>query len=205
MKHARQMDMIQGPIFSKLIVFSIPVILSGVLQLLFNAADVIVVGRFTGSRALAAVGSTSSLINLLINLFLGISIGANVLVGQYIGARDVENAQKAIHTGILFSLFGGLFMGVFGFFAAGTLLSWMATPEDVLPLSTIYMQIYFIGLPSLLIYDFGNALLRAVGDTKRPLYFLMISGMVNVVLNLIFVIVFDWGVAGVATERSLPK
>lgn len=171
MKHARQMDMIQGPIFSKLIVFSIPVILSGVLQLLFNAADVIVVGRFTGSRALAAVGSTSSLINLLINLFLGISIGANVLFGQYIGARDVENAQKAVHTGILFALFGGLFMGVFGFFAAGTLLSWMATPEDVLPLSTIYMQIYFIGLPSLLIYDFGTALLRAVGDTKRPLYF----------------------------------
>ena len=144
MKHARQMDMIQGPIFSKLIVFSIPVILSGVLQLLFNAADVIVVGRFTGSRALAAVGSTSSLINLLINLFLGISIGANVLVGQYIGARDVENAQKAVHTGILFALFGGLFMGVFGFFAAGTLLSWMATPEDVLPLSTIYMQIYLM-------------------------------------------------------------
>lgn len=205
MKHARQMDMIQGPIFSKLIVFSIPVILSGVLQLLFNAADVIVVGRFTGSRALAAVGSTSSLINLLINLFLGISIGANVLVGQYIGARDVENAQKAIHTGILFALFGGLFMGVFGFFAAGTLLSWMATPEDVLPLSTIYMQIYFIGLPSLLIYDFGTALLRAVGDTKRPLYFLMISGMVNVVLNLIFVIVFDWGVAGVATATIVAE
>lgn len=205
MKHARQMDMIQGPIFSKLIVFSIPVILSGVLQLLFNAADVIVVGRFTGSRALAAVGSTSSLINLLINLFLGISIGANVLVGQYIGARDVENAQKAVHTGILFALFGGLFMGVFGFFASGTLLSWMATPEDVLPLSTIYMQIYFIGLPSLLIYDFGTALLRAVGDTKRPLYFLMISGMVNVVLNLIFVIVFDWGVAGVATATIVAE
>lgn len=205
MKSTRQLDMVQGPIFRKLIVFSIPVILSGILQLLFNAADVIVVGRFTGSEALAAVGSTSSLINLLINLFLGISIGANVLVGQYIGARDYENSQKTVHTGILFALFGGLLMGTFGFLAAGTLLTWMATPDNVLPLSTTYMQIYFIGLPSLLVYDFGAALLRAIGDTKRPLYFLLISGLVNVVLNLFFVIGFDMGVAGVALATIIAE
>lgn len=205
MKKTRQIDMVQGPLLSKLILFSIPVVLSGVLQLLFNAADVIVVGRFTGKEALAAVGSTSSLINLLINLFLGISVGANVLVGQYIGARDRENCQKTVHTGILFALFGGLFVGVFGFLAAGTLLTWMATPVNVLPLSTTYMQIYFIGLPALLIYDFGAALLRAIGDTRRPLYFLVISGIVNVVLNLYFVIVWNMGVAGVALATIISE
>ncbi|WP_297238377.1 MATE family efflux transporter [uncultured Faecalicoccus sp.] len=205
MKNTRQIDMVQGPIFRKLIFFSIPVILSGILQLLFNAADVIVVGRFSGSEALAAVGSTSSLINLLINLFLGISIGANVLVGQYIGARDIENCQKTVHTGILFALFGGLAMGIFGFLMAPVLLTWMATPPNVLPLSTTYMQIYFIGLPALLVYDFGAALLRAIGDTKRPLYFLLISGIINVCLNLFFVLGFNMGVAGVAIATIISE
>lgn len=194
----RQMDMIQGPIFSKLVRFSIPVIASGILQLLFNTADVIVVGRFSGSQALAAVGSTSSLINLLINLFLGISIGANVLVGQYIGAKDEPNARKTVHTGILFAFCGGIFMAMFGFFLSSTFLQMMSTPSDVLPLSTLYMKIYFLGLPALLVYDFGAALLRAIGDTKRPLYFLSISGIINVILNLCLVIFFGLGVAGVA-------
>lgn len=205
MKKTRQVDMVQGPLLPKLILFSVPVVLSGVLQLLFNAADVIVVGRFTGKEALAAVGSTSSLINLLINLFLGISVGANVLVGQYIGAKDRENCQKTVHTGIMFAFFGGLFVGVFGFLAAGTLLTMMATPANVLPLSTTYMQIYFIGLPALLVYDFGAALLRAVGDTRRPLYFLVISGIINVVLNLYFVIVWEMGVAGVALATIISE
>ncbi len=205
MKKTRQVDMVQGPLLPKLILFSVPVVLSGVLQLLFNAADVIVVGRFTGKEALAAVGSTSSLINLLINLFLGISVGANVLVGQYIGAKDRENCQKTVHTGIMFAFFGGLFVGIFGFLAAGTLLTMMATPANVLPLSTTYMQIYFIGLPALLVYDFGAALLRAVGDTRRPLYFLVISGIINVVLNLYFVIVWKMGVAGVALATIISE
>lgn len=205
MKKTKQVDMVQGPLLPKLILFSVPVVLSGVLQLLFNAADVIVVGRFTGKEALAAVGSTSSLINLLINLFLGISVGANVLVGQYIGAKDRENCQKTVHTGIMFAFFGGLFVGIFGFLAAGTLLTMMATPANVLPLSTTYMQIYFIGLPALLVYDFGAALLRAVGDTRRPLYFLVISGIINVVLNLYFVIVWKMGVAGVALATIISE
>ena len=205
MKKTRQVDMVQGPLLPKLILFSVPVVLSGVLQLLFNAADVIVVGRFTGKEALAAVGSTSSLINLLINLFLGISVGANVLVGQYIGAKDRENCQKTVHTGIMFAFFGGLFVEIFGFLAAGTLLTMMATPANVLPLSTTYMQIYFIGLPALLVYDFGAALLRAVGDTRRPLYFLVISGIINVVLNLYFVIVWKMGVAGVALATIISE
>ena len=205
MKKTRQVDMVQGPLLPKLILFSVPVVLSGVLQLLFNAADVIVVGRFTGKEALAAVGSTSSLINLLINLFLGISVGANVLVGQYIGAKDRENCQKTVHTGIMFAFFVGFFVGIFGFLAAGTLLTMMATPANVLPLSTTYMQIYFIGLPALLVYDFGAALLRAVGDTRRPLYFLVISGIINVVLNLYFVIVWEMGVAGVALATIISE
>ena len=200
-----QVDMCNGPIFKKLIIFAIPLILSGCLQLLFNAADIIVVGRFTGSEALAAVGSTSALINLLVNLFIGISVGANVVLGKYIGARDDENASKTVHTAIFISIVGGIFMIFIGFFFSKPLLELMATPEDVIDLSSLYMRIYFMGMPFFMLYNFGAAILRSIGDTKRPLYFLLISGIINVVFNLFFVIVFHLGVAGVALATMISE
>lgn len=200
-----QVDMCNGPIFKKLIIFAIPLILSGCLQLLFNAADIIVVGRFTGSEALAAVGSTSALINLLVNLFIGISVGANVVLGKYIGARDDENASKTVHTAIFISIVGGIFMIFIGFFFSKPLLELMATPEDVIDLSSLYMRIYFVGMPFFMLYNFGAAILRSIGDTKRPLYFLLISGIINVVFNLFFVIVFHLGVAGVALATMISE
>lgn len=200
-----QVDMCNGPIFKKLIIFAIPLILSGCLQLLFNAADIIVVGRFTGSEALAAVGSTSALINLLVNLFIGISVGANVVLGKYIGARDDENASKTVHTAIFISIVGGIFMIFIGFFFSKPLLELMATPEDVIDLSSLYMRIYFVGMSFFMLYNFGAAILRSIGDTKRPLYFLLISGIINVVFNLFFVIVFHMGVAGVALATMISE
>ena len=199
------MDMCNGPLLKKIILFAIPLMLSGVLQLLFNAADVIVVGRFTGNEALAAVGSTSSLINLLINLFVGVSVGANVLLGKHIGARDEENASKTVHTAVTFALVVGIAMIVVGFFLSRPLLELMGTPEDVINLSVLYMRIYFVGMPAFMFYNFGAALLRAVGDTKRPLYFLTLSGIINVIFNLIFVIVFHMGVAGVALATIISE
>lgn len=200
-----QVDMCNGPIFKKIIVFAIPLILSGCLQLLFNAADIIVVGRFSGSQALAAVGSTSALINLLVNLFIGISVGANVVLGKYIGAHDEKNASKTVHTAIYISIVGGLFMIFVGYFLSKPLLELMATPEDVINLSVLYMRIYFVGMPVFMLYNFGAAILRAIGDTKRPLYFLLISGLINIVFNLIFVIVFKLGVAGVAMATVISE
>lgn len=199
------MDMCNGPLLKKIILFAIPLMLSGVLQLLFNAADVIVVGRFTGNEALAAVGSTSSLINLLINLFVGVSVGANVLLGKHIGARDEENASKTVHTAVTFALVVGIAMIFVGFFLSRPLLELMGTPEDVINLSVLYMRIYFVGMPSFMFYNFGAALLRAVGDTKRPLYFLTLAGIINVIFNLIFVIVFHMGVAGVALATIISE
>lgn len=199
------MDMCNGPLLKKIILFAIPLMLSGVLQLLFNAADVIVVGRFTGNEALAAVGSTSSLINLLINLFVGVSVGANVLLGKHIGARDEENASKTVHTAVTFALIVGIAMIFVGFFLSRPLLELMGTPEDVINLSVLYMRIYFAGMPAFMFYNFGAALLRAVGDTKRPLYFLTLAGIINVIFNLIFVIVFHMGVAGVALATIISE
>lgn len=200
-----EINMCSGPLFKKIILFSIPLMLSGILQLLFNAADVVVVGRFSGSQSLAAVGSTSSLINLLINLFVGMSVGANVLLGQYIGARDFDNASKTVHTAMCFSLVGGLVMIFVGLFLSRPLLQMMETPVDVIDLSVLYMRIYFLGMPALMFYNFGAAVLRAVGDTKRPLYFLTLSGIVNVLFNLVFVIVFHMGVAGVALATIIAE
>ena len=199
------MDMCNGPLLKKIILFAIPLMLSGVLQLLFNAADVIVVGRFTGNEALAAVGSTSSLINLLINLFVGVSVGANVLLGKHIGARDEENASKTVHTAVTFALVVGIAMIFVGFLLSRPLLELMGTPEDVINLSVLYMRIYFVGMPAFMFYNFGAALLRAVGDTKRPLYFLTLAGIINVIFNLIFVIVFHMGVAGVALATIISE
>ena len=198
MSQSYEIDMCHGPLFSRLIVFAIPLILSGILQLLFNAADIIVVGRFTGSHALAAVGSTSSLINLLVNLFIGVSVGANVLLGRYYGAQDYKNASETVHTAMVTAIVGGVIMIIAGVLLARPLLEMMGTPQDVLSLSVLYMRIYFIGMPAFMVYNFGAALLRALGDTKRPLYFLTVAGVVNVIFNLFFVIVLHMGVAGVA-------
>ncbi len=205
MARSYQIDMSQGPLLKKILMFSIPLILSGILQLLFNAADIVVVGRFTGSHALAAVGSTSALINLLINLFVGVSVGTNVLLGKYIGARDDENASQTVHTALFIAIFGGIFMMILGFVLARPLLEMMSTPSDVIGLSSLYMQIYFMGMPVFMVYNFGAAILRSVGDTKRPLYFLTVAGIVNVILNMIFVIVFKMGVAGVATATIISQ
>lgn len=205
MKRSYEIDMCHGPIFRKLIRFSIPLMLSGILQLLFNAADIIVVGRFTGSHALAAVGSTSSLINLLVNLFIGISVGANVLLGKYCGAQDYKNASETVHTAIYTAIWGGVIMIFAGLVLAKPLLELMGTPADVIELSVLYMRIFFVGMPAFMIYNFGAAILRSIGDTKRPLYFLTVAGIVNVIFNLIFVIVFHMGVAGVAIATVISQ
>ncbi len=197
--------MTHGPILKKLLVFSIPLILSSVLQLLFNAADIIVVGRFTGSEALAAVGSTGSLINLLTNLFLGLSVGSNVLFARFIGAGDTRNASLTLHTSILLSLISGILLTAVGLVFVKPILFLMGSPENVIDLSALYLRIYFIGMPAMLFYNFGSAILRAVGDTKRPLIFLTAAGIINVFLNLFFVIVFHMGVAGVALATIISQ
>lgn len=200
-----EIDMCNGPLLLKMLQFSFPLMLSGVLQLLFNAADIVVVGRFSGKEALAAVGSTSSLINLLINVFMGLSIGTNVLVARYAGARDEKNAQETIHTAITVSFLCGIGLIFVGWFFSRPLLVLMGTPEDVLEKAALYMRIYFLSMPALMLYNFGSAILRAVGDTKRPLYFLSIAGVVNVIFNLIFVVGFGWSVAGVAAATAISQ
>lgn len=200
-----EMDMCSGPLFSKILTFSIPLILSGILQLLFNAADMVVAGRFAGSVALGAVGATSSLINLLINVFVGMSVGTNVLVAHFYGANREEELGQTVHTSIGLSLISGVILGVSGYILASPLLSLMGTPDDILPHSVLYMQIYFIGVPGMLLYNFGSAILRAVGDTKRPLYYLLFAGVLNVIMNLFFVIGFKMGVAGVALATILSQ
>lgn len=205
MKKSYEMDMCSGPLLGKILVYAIPLMLSGILQLLFNAADVIVVGRFAGHESLAAVGSTSALINLLINVFIGLSIGTNVLVAQYFGAGKEKEVQDTVHTAITISLICGLALVFLGIFAAGPLLKIMGTPDDVLEKAILYMRVYFTGMPVLMLYNFGAAILRAVGDTKRPLYFLIAAGVVNVILNLGFVILLHMGVAGVALATVLSQ
>lgn len=204
-KKSYEIDMCNGPLLGKILRFSIPLMLSGVLQLLFNAADIIVVGRFTGSDALAAVGSTGALINLLINVFIGLSIGTNVLVARYYGARDAQGLSETVHTSVLLSFICGVIMIFVGILLAEPLLSLMGTPDNVLSQAALYMRIYFVGMPVIMLYNFGSAILRALGDTRRPLYFLVIAGAVNVVLNLFFVIVFHMGVAGVALATVISQ
>lgn len=204
-RRSYELDMTHGKLIPKVAAFALPLMLTSILQLLYNAADVIVVGRFTGPEALAAVGSTGALINLIINVFLGLSVGTNVIAANYYGAGDYKNTQETVHTSISVSLIGGLVIGVFGFIFGGTFLSWMGSPPDVLPLASKYIRIYFLGMPFNMLYNFGSAVLRAVGDTRRPLYFLTISGIVNVVLNLVFVIKLKMGVAGVAWATIISQ
>ena len=200
-----EIDMLNGPVMPKLLSFALPLALSSVLQLTFNAADVIVVGRFEGDAALAAVGAPGALINLLINLFLGLSVGANVVVAQYRGSGDFKQTSAAVHTAVALSIISGVGVGIVGFLLAGFFLSLMNTPSDVLPLATAYMRIYFLGMPANMIYNFGAAILRAVGDTRRPLRYLTIAGAINVGLNLVFVIVLHMGVSGVALATIIAQ
>lgn len=205
MKKSYEIDMVNGPILGKILVYSIPLMLSGILQLLFNAADVIVVGRYAGSQSLAAVGSTSALINLLVNVFIGLSVGVNVMVARYYGARRETAVNETIHTAVALSLVSGLFLVVIGLLLARPLLELMGTPDDVLGKAALYMRIYFAGMPVTMLYNFGAAVLRAVGDTRRPLYFLTFAGIVNVVLNLFFVIALNMDVAGVALATVISQ
>ena len=197
-KNKYEIDMCNGTIMDKLISFSVPLILSGILQLLFNAVDIIVVGRFSGSQALAAVGSTTALINIFTNLFIGISLGANVLAARFYAAQKDKEMSETVHTAIMLALISGVVMLFVGIFFARGALELMGTPDDVIGQSTLYMRIYFAGMPFFMLYNYGAAILRAVGDTKRPLLFLIVSGVVNACLNLFLVIAFHLGVAGVA-------
>lgn len=200
-----EIDMVNGPLFGKILIFYFPLMLSGVLQLLFNAADIVVVGRFAGNDSLAAVGSTSSLINLLVNLFFGLSVGTNVLAARYFGAKQDKEIEELVHTAVTTSVASGLLLVVIGILISSPALTMMGTPANVIDKSVLYMRIYFAGMPFFMLYNFGSAILRAVGDTRRPLYFLLVSGVINVILNLIFVIVFSWGVAGVAAATVISQ
>ena len=204
-KNKYEIDMINGTIMPKLITFAIPLMFSGILQLLFNAVDIIVVGRFSGSQSLAAVGSTSSLINMLTNLFIGISLGANVLAARFYAAGKHKEMSETVHTSILTAFISGVLMIFVGIFFSRPALELMDTPSDVIELATLYMRIYFVGMPFFMLYNYGAAILRAVGDTKRPLIFLVVSGVTNACLNLLLVIVFKMDVAGVGNATVISQ
>lgn len=200
-----RINMTEGNLLPKILKFTIPLMLSSLLQLLFNAADIVVVGKFAGHEALAAVSSTSPLINLIVNLFMGLSVGTNVLVARQIGAKEESAVKKTVHTSIALSIFGGVFLMVFGIVFARKMLEMMDVPFDVIDLSVTYLRIYFLGMVAMLVYNYGAAILRAKGDTKRPLYFLTLAGIINVCLNLVLVIVFDLDVAGVAIATTTSQ
>lgn len=204
-KRKYEMDMCSGSILGKILLFALPLMFSSILQLLFNAADIIVVGRYAGDNSLAAVGSTSSLINLLTNFFLGLSVGANVLVARYCGAKKDDEVSQTVHTAMLLSIYSGIILTFIGCIGAKQILIWMQTPEDVLPLAALYLRIYFAGITATMLYNFGSAILRAIGDTKRPLYYLTTAGVINVLLNLFFVIVCKMDVAGVALATVISQ
>ena len=206
MKNSKyEIDMCNGSIMPKLISFSIPLMLSGILQLMFNAVDIVVVGRFSGSRSLAAVGSTTALINIFTNLFIGVSLGANVLSARFYASGKAKEMSETVHTSIMFALISGVVMAFVGLGFSRFALELMGTPADVIDQSALYMRIYFIGMPFFMLYNYGAAILRSVGDTKRPLLFLIISGITNAVLNLILVIRFRLDVAGVAIATIIAQ
>lgn len=204
-KSARKMDMTSGPIFGKLVLFALPIIFSGVLQLFYNAMDMIIVGRFNGKTALAAVGATGALINLITNSFIGLSLGASVTVSQFIGAGRDDEVRKTVHTSVLVSVISGVFLAVFGFALSRPILTAMGTPENVIGQSVIYTRIYFMGMPAMLLYNFEASILRAVGDSRRPMIYLSIAGLLNVALNIVFVRFFYMGVAGVALATVISQ
>ena len=199
------MDLCEGSILKKLLLFSLPLIASSVLQLFFNAADVIVVGKFAGDNSLAAVGSNGSIINLLTNVFMGLSVGANVLVARYFASKHEKELRKTVHTTITVSVICGVVLAIIGVFAAKQFLIWMQSPKEVIDLAALYLRIYFLGMPATMVYNFGAAILRGIGDTRRPLYYLTFAGIINVILNLIFVIIFKMDVAGVALATVISQ
>lgn len=205
MRKKYEIDMCSGPILKKMLLFALPLMLSSMLQLLFNAADIIVVGKYCGDNSLAAVGSNSALINLLTNVFIGLSIGANVLMAKFYGAGHKKSMDETLHSAMLLSLVSGVALTVIGEIFARQLLILMRTPDAILDLATVYLRIYFIGMPSMMVYNFGSAIMRSVGDTQRPLYFLFAAGVINVALNLLLVICFKMDVAGVAIATVISQ
>lgn len=204
-KKKYEMDMCNGPIISKMLIFAIPLMCSSILQLLFNAADIVVVGKFAGDNSLGAVGSTTALINLLVNLFMGLSVGANVLAARDYGGNRKDELSKTVHTSMMLSIISGIILTFVGVLFSRQILILMKSPDEILPLASLYLKIYFIGMPASMAYNFGSAILRSVGDTKRPLYFLFAAGIVNIILNLVFVIVFNMDVAGVALATIISQ
>lgn len=200
-----EIDFTKGKMFGNIVRFAIPLIFSGILQNLFNTADTIVVGRFAGDASLAAVGSTSSLTHLIVNLFIGISLGATIVVSRHFGSKNKKRMHDASHTAIAISIISGIFLAILGFFISEPLLKLMGSPKDVLPLSSVYMKVYFVGMPFVMLYNFASGIMRSYGDTKRPLYYLTFSGVVNVGLNLIFVIIFHLNVVGVALATVISQ
>ena len=202
---SKSIDMCNGPLLKNVFIFALPMIISGVLQLMFNAIDMIVVGQFAGNSALASVGATTSTINLIVNLFTSLSIGVSVVISQNYGAESFDDVSESLHTAMLLSVLGGITVGLIGFFSARPLLMLIDTPAEILDKAIIYMKIYFIGMPASLIYNFGASALRAIGNTKQPMYYLLIGGAVNAVLNLVFVIVFGMDVDGVAIATVVAQ
>ena len=200
-----EIDMCNGTIMDKLISFALPLMISGMLQLMFNAVDIIVVGRFTGSQALAAVGSTTALICTFTNLFIGVSLGANVLAARFYASGKTKEMSETVHTAILLALISGIAMSIIGILCARESLVLIATPDDIIGQAALYLRIYFLGMPFFMLYNYGAAILRAVGDTKRPLMYLIAAGTANAVLDLILVIIFKMGVAGVAIGTIISQ
>jgi len=198
-------DMCSGPLFSKILIFALPIIAMNILQLAFNAADMIVVGKFSGREALAAVGATGALINLIVNTFMGLSVGTAVVVAQDYGAGKLSDLRDSVHTSIAISVICGLVVMVIGLVFCKPMLIMMGTPEDILELSILYMKIYFLGVPAMMVYNFGAAILRAVGDSQRPMYYLIFTGSINVILNMFFVIVLHMSVDGVAWATVISQ
>jgi putative MATE family efflux protein len=201
----RNIDMCNGPLFGKIFIFALPIMAMYILQLMFNTADMVVVGHFSGSKALAAVGATGSLINLIITLFMGLSVGTTVVVAKDCGANRPDAVSRSVHTSIAVSIIGGLIVMVLGLVLSKPLLQLMGTPEDIIGLSVVYMKIYFISAPANMVYNFAAAILRAAGDSRRPMYYLLITGIIHVIFNLFFVIVLHMGVAGVASATVISE
>lgn len=205
MKKAYTADMTTGPFFKKIVLFSVPLVFTGLLQLVYNTADTVIVGRFAGKQALAAVGSTGALVTLILNVFMGLAMGAGVVTARSIGAGDTAKIKRYTHTAMTLSVISGIAVGIIGYFISGLLLQLMHIETEILTLSTLYLKIYFLGAPGMLIYNFGAAIVRAHGDTQRPLYILFLSGIVNIVLNLILVIPVQLGVSGVAIATVVSQ